>query len=67
MTKLVTTVDLPYINFTGPQAHYLDQGLWAISVETPTPMEVKCKDHSHVKTLEPPFTLINLVQHILFH
>ena len=47
-------------NITGPQAHYLDQGLWAISVETQIPMEVKCEDHSHVKTLEPPFTLINL-------
>ena len=42
------------------QAHYLDQGLWAISFETPILMEVKCKDHSHIKTLEPPFTLINL-------
>ena len=31
-------------NITRPQAHYLDQGLWAISVETPIPMEVKCKD-----------------------
>ena len=47
-------------NITGAQAHYLDQGMWAISVETPIPMEVKYKDHSHVKTLEPPFTLINL-------
>ena len=47
-------------NITRPQAHYLDQGLWAISVETPIPMEVKCKDHSHIKTSEPPFTLINL-------
>ena len=60
MAKLVTTVDLPYIISLDPQAHYLDQGLWAISVETPIPMEVKCKDHSHVKTLEPPYTLINL-------
>ena len=23
-------------------------------------MEVRCEDHSHVKTLEPPFTIINL-------
>ena len=28
-------------NITGPQAHYLDQGLWAISVETPISMEIK--------------------------
>ena len=47
-------------DITGPQANYLNQGLWAISVETPVPMEVKCEDHSHVKTLEPCFTLINL-------
>ena len=37
-------------NITGPKAHYLDQGLVAISVETPIPMEVKCEDHSHIKT-----------------
>ena len=47
MTKLVPTVDLPYIISLDPQAHYLDQGLLAISVETPIPMEVNCKDHSH--------------------
>ena len=45
---------------TGPQANYLDQGLWAIFVEVPVLMEVKCEDHSHVKILETPFTLINL-------
>ena len=44
----------------GSQANYLDQGLWTISFETPIPREVKCEDHSHVKTLEPLFTLINL-------
>ena len=47
-------------NITGPQANYLDQGLWAISVEQSVPREVKCEDCSHIKTLEPPFTLINL-------
>ena len=47
-------------NITGPQTHYLDQGLWAISVEAPIPMDVMCKDYIHVKTLEPPFTLITL-------
>ena len=51
---------LALFNITGPQANYLDQGLWAIPVETHVPMEVKCKDNSHVKTLDPPFTLINL-------
>ena len=60
MIKISDHCRLALYNITGPQAHYLDQGLWAISVETPIPMEVKCKDHSHVKTLEPPFSLINL-------
>ena len=30
-------------NITEPQAHYLDQGLWAISVETPIPMKSNAK------------------------
>ena len=47
-------------NITGPQAHYLDHCLWAISVETPIPMEIKCEDCSHIKTLQPPFILISL-------
>ena len=51
---------LALYNITGTQANYQDQDLWAISVETPIPMEIKCEDHSHVKTLQPPFTFINL-------
>ena len=47
-------------NITRHQAHYLDQGLWAISIEMQVPMEIKCEDHNHFKTLEPPFSLINL-------
>ena len=47
-------------NMTGPQSNNLDQGHWAISTETPTQMEIKCEDYSHVKTLQPPITLINL-------
>ena len=52
--KIDTYCRLALSNITGPQANYLDQGLWAISVETPVLMEVKCNDHSHVKALEPP-------------
>ena len=51
---------LAITNITGPQANYLDQGNWLISVKEPTPMEIKCTDHTHVKTLQPPITLINL-------
>ena len=47
-------------NITWPQATYLDQGHWAISIETPIQMEIKCEDHNHVKTLQPPITFINL-------
>ena len=56
-------------NITGPQVNYLDQGLWAISVEVPVPMEVKCKDHSYVKTLETPVhphQPATSMQHFLF-
>ena len=58
--KISNHCRLALYNITGPQAHYLDQGLWAISVVTPTPKEIKCKECSHIKTLQPPFTLINL-------
>ena len=47
-------------SITGPQANYFDQGIWATSVGAPVLMEVKCEDHSHVKTLELHFTLVNL-------
>ena len=47
-------------NIIVPQAIYLDQGHWTISVETTIQIEIKCKDHSHVKTLQPQITFINL-------
>ena len=58
--KISTYCTVSIHNINGPQANYLDQGLWAISVETPIPVEIKCEDHSHVKTLQPPITFINL-------
>ena len=58
--KIDISCRLALSNITGPQASHLDQGLWAIPVEELASMEVKCKYHSHVKTLEPPFTLMNL-------
>ena len=33
---------LSITNITGPQAIYLDQGSWAISIEKPTQMEIRC-------------------------
>ena len=52
--------NLEIINNTVPSAYYLDQGIWAISVEKPTQMEVRCTAHTHVKTLNPPLTFITL-------
>ena len=39
-------------NIIGPQAIYLDQGLWAISVEKPTQMEIRCPKVTQVKSLK---------------
>ena len=52
--KISKSCKLEMTNITGPQANYLDQGLWAISLMKPTHMEIKCEDHTHVKTLQPP-------------
>ena len=58
--KIQNQCELAVTNITGPQANYLDQGNWAISVTEPTQMEIKCSDHTHIKPLQPPITLINL-------
>ena len=58
-TKILYQCKLAAPNITGPQANYLDQGNWAISVTECTQMEIKCSDHTHIKTLQPPITLIN--------
>ena len=47
-------------NITGPTATYLYQDSWAISVEKPTQMEIRCTAHTHMKTLNPPLTFITL-------
>ena len=47
-------------NITGPQATYLDHSYWAISIGTPIQTEIKYEDHSHVKTLQPQITFIDL-------
>ena len=58
--KIQNQCKLAVTNRTGPQANYLDQGNWAISVMEPTQMAIKSSDHTHIKTLQPPITLINL-------
>ena len=57
--KIQNQCKLAVTNITGPQANYLDQGNWAISVTEPKQMEIKCSDHTHIKTLQSPITLIN--------
>ena len=47
-------------NITGPTVNYLDRGSWAISVDKPTQMEIRCTAHTHVKTLNPPLFFITL-------
>ena len=59
-SKITTYCKVAVTNITGPQANYLDQGHWSISVPKPTHMEIKCEDHTQVKTLQPPTTLVNL-------
>ena len=51
---------LSITNITGPQAIYLDQGSWAISIEKPTQMEIRCPQVTQVKSLKPPITFITL-------
>ena len=66
--KIQNQCKLAVTNITGPKANYLDHDNWAISVTEPAQisvtepaqMEIKCSDHTHIKTLQPPITLINL-------
>ena len=51
---------LAVTNITGPQAIYLDQGLWAISIDKSTQMEIRCPKVTQVKSLKPPITFVNL-------
>ena len=51
---------LTVTNITGPQAIYLDQGLWAISIDKSTQMEIRCPKVTQVKSLKPPITFVNL-------
>ena len=42
---------LAVTNITGPLAIYLDQGLWAIPIEKPTQMQIRCPKVTQVKSL----------------
>ena len=47
-------------NITGPQARYLDQGLWAIAVSEPIEMEIQGQTYKSVKTLQPLMIMVTL-------
>ena len=51
---------LSITNFTKPQAIYLDQGHWAISVKDTDQMEISCNSHTHVIAINPPLTFVTL-------
>ena len=59
-SKIDKQFKLTVSNINGPQANYLDQGIWVISVTEETQMEVKFSDYTHIETIKPPMTLINL-------
>ena len=58
--KVNKDCQLSVTNISGPQVIYLDQGSWAISVEKPTQMEIRCPKVIQVKSLKPPVTFIHL-------
>ena len=51
---------LTMTNITGPQAMYLDQGSWAISIEKSSQMQIRCPQVTQVKSLKSPITFITL-------
>ena len=58
--KIYQYCHLAMTNITGPQAIYLDKGIRAISVDTVTTMKIRCTQLTHIKTLHPPLTIIEL-------
>ena len=59
---------LTVTNITGSQVIYLDQGLWATSVDKPTQMEIRCPKVTQVKSLNPQLLWLNDNQHVVhFH
>ena len=58
--KIVKNCRVDVNNITGPQARYLDQGLWAIAVSEPIEMEIQCQTYKSVKTLQPSMTMVTL-------
>ena len=51
---------LGMVNISGQSATYLDKGNWAISLDKSIQMGIICPDHTKVKSLDPPLSLIAL-------
>ena len=47
-------------NITGPEAKYVDQGLWATADSEPIDMVIQCQTYTSVKILQPPMTMVTL-------
>ena len=45
---------------TKSHAMYIDQAHWAVSLAKTDQMEIFCNTNRHVKTTNPPFTIIKL-------
>ena len=52
--------EMKVTNITGPLALYLDEGTWAIATTDTEQMEVTCSLKSHVISIDPPLSIINL-------
>ena len=52
--------EIKVTNITGPLALYLDEGTLAIATTDTEPIEVTCSLKSHVISIDPPLSIINL-------
>ena len=59
-TAIETNCKLSVSPIPKPQAMYLDQGQWAVSVAKADQMEISCSTNRQVMTLSPPLTIVKL-------
>ena len=58
--KILKNCRVDVNSITGPQARYLDQGLWSIAVSESIEMEIQSQTYKSVKTLQAPMTMVTL-------
>ena len=59
-TAIETNCKLSVSPITKPQAMYLDQDHWAVSVTKTDEMEISCSTNRQVMTLSPLLTIVKL-------